>query len=389
MRRHGQGDSVRPVTLRLSRPAAVDAAIIVLAIALVQFEIWTADTVPGPRLGRALPLLLLLVVPLAVRRTRPLLAAALVMGALDAYCVWHGSPEGTEVIGPVAVVSYSVAAFSSRRRAFAGLALLVAAYTVYAAYDPNVTQHGPLAAENEWAAAFFGAAVIALWLAGIYMRSRRDAMQLARRTEAAELEAEAAVGEERARMARELHDIVSHNLSVVVLQAAGARASGAGDDALEKIERSGREALVEMRRLLGVLREDGNDAALEPQPGIASLGALVSGVRAAGAHGAARAGRRLGRAAARARALRLSHRAGGVDEHPAARTGGACHRPRATASGVDRRRSRGRRTRECTGERRRARPARDGGARRALSRRARDRPAGRRRLRRHARSSPL
>ena len=58
-------------------------------------------------------------------------------------------------------------------------------------------------------------------------------------------------------MARELHDIVSHNLSVVVLQAAGARASGgASASTLEKIERSGREALVEMRRLLGVLRDE-------------------------------------------------------------------------------------------------------------------------------------
>ena len=378
MRRHGPGASVRPVTLRLSRPAAVDAAILVLAIALVQFEIWTADTVPGPRLGRALPLLLLLVVPLAVRRTRPLLAAALVMGALDAYCVWHGSPEGTEVIGPVAVVSYSVAAFSSRRRAFAGLALLVATYTVYAAYDPNVTQHGPLAAENEWAAAFFGAAVIALWLAGICMRSRRDAMQLARRTEAAELEAEAAVGEERARMARELHDIVSHNLSVVVLQAAGARASGVGDAALEKIERSGREALVEMRRLLGVLREDGNDAALEPQPGIARSGARQRRPRGRPS-GAARAGRRLGRAAARARALRLSHRAGGVDEHAAARQAEQPpSRQRLPASTSSRSWTTAREARAngaataCSGC----------GARRALSAASSNRPAGRRRLRR-------
>src|SRR5581483_10548472 len=98
----------------------------------------------------------------------------------------------------------------------------------------------------------------------------------------AEREAELAVAEERARMARELHDIVSHNLSVVVLQAAGARAAGANATTLEKIERSGRDALVEMRRLLGVLRDEDGDASLAPQPGIAQLAELVAGVRATG-----------------------------------------------------------------------------------------------------------
>jgi signal transduction histidine kinase len=85
-------------------------------------------------------------------------------------------------------------------------------------------------------------------------------------------------------MARELHDIVSHSLSVVVAQAAGSRAQGETDPAtLEKIESSGREALVEMRRLLGVLR-DREDARpdLEPQPGLADLPQLVERVRAAG-----------------------------------------------------------------------------------------------------------
>jgi signal transduction histidine kinase len=83
-------------------------------------------------------------------------------------------------------------------------------------------------------------------------------------------------------MARELHDIVSHNLSVVVVQAAGARAAGADSGALEKIERSGREALVEMRRLLGVLRDDGDAPDPAPQPGVAQLQELATTVQAAG-----------------------------------------------------------------------------------------------------------
>jgi signal transduction histidine kinase len=118
---------------------------------------------------------------------------------------------------------------------------------------------------------------VGAWLAGMVVRNRRETAELAQA-------AEAARSDERSRMARELHDIVSHNLSVVVLQAAGAGAQADGDEAtLEKIERSGREALVEMRRLLGVLREDRDDGSpLAPQPGIAQLPELVERVRAAG-----------------------------------------------------------------------------------------------------------
>jgi signal transduction histidine kinase len=121
----------------------------------------------------------------------------------------------------------------------------------------------------------------------VFVRSRREAVAQAARTAAAERQAERAVADERARMARELHDIVSHNLSVVVLQAAGAQAAGGTDTGptLQKIERSGRQALVEMRRLLGVLRQPDEPAAgpeLSPQPGLAELAALAEGVRAAG-----------------------------------------------------------------------------------------------------------
>ena len=84
-------------------------------------------------------------------------------------------------------------------------------------------------------------------------------------------------------IARELHDIVAHHLSVVVLQAAGARASGQpADRALEKIEHSGRQALTEMRRLLGMLREPDEGLELTPQPGLGELPALAESVRAAG-----------------------------------------------------------------------------------------------------------
>jgi signal transduction histidine kinase len=122
-----------------------------------------------------------------------------------------------------------------------------------------------------------------LWLAGVLVRARRQAVSLAVRNQALQRAAERAVAEERARIARELHDIVAHHLSVVVLQAAGARASGRpAAAALEKIEDSGRQALTEMRRLLGVLRAPREEFRLTPQPGLGELAALAESVRAAG-----------------------------------------------------------------------------------------------------------
>jgi len=262
-----------------SPPVAVDAALVALAIGASEVEVWKFGNIPGPALGRALPLALVFSAPLVWRRVRPLAACALVMGLLAAFSIVYGSPEGLEVIVPLAFVSYAVSAHSSRPRAYAGLAVLTVGYAIYAIEDANIRsgRSGDL-----WSGAFFAVAILALWLIGVFVRGRREATLLAERADAFELEARTAVAEERARMARELHDIVSHNLSVVVVQAAGARASGTDTAALEKIEHSGREALVEMRRLLGVLREDGNAPNAEPQPGVAQLQALAATVEAAG-----------------------------------------------------------------------------------------------------------
>jgi signal transduction histidine kinase len=279
MRRPIHRATVSFVPVWLSRATAIDAAVLAGGLAAAQLEIWDWDGVPGPGLGRALPLLLLLLVPLVWRRSHPLAACVAVMAGLAAFSIARGSPEGLELLAPLAVVSYSVAAHSERRGALAGLAVLIAGYTVYALEDPNVTG-GTVG--DLWASAFFGVAMLALWLLGVFVHSHREAGLLSARAAALERESELAVSEERARMARELHDIVSHNLSVVVLQAAGARASGTTGATLEKIERSGREALVEMRRLLGVLREDPDGSELAPQPGLAQLDDLAASVRSAG-----------------------------------------------------------------------------------------------------------
>jgi signal transduction histidine kinase len=126
--------------------------------------------------------------------------------------------------------------------------------------------------------------VVAFWLIGVLVRVRTRATVLAQRNAALQQQAEQAATAERTRIARELHDIVAHHLSVIVLQASGTRASGkSADAALAKIETSGRQALAETRRLLGVLHESGESLArFAPQPGIGELDALAASVREAG-----------------------------------------------------------------------------------------------------------
>ena len=130
------------------------------------------------------------------------------------------------------------------------------------------------------------------WLVGFALRERSDQTAAAEeRAARAEREREAAarvaVAEERGRIARELHDVVAHAVSVMVLQVGAVRhrmpESDTEDrDALTNAEHAGRTALVEMRRLLNAMREDGDELELLPRPGLGDLDSLVDEVRAAG-----------------------------------------------------------------------------------------------------------
>lgn len=130
------------------------------------------------------------------------------------------------------------------------------------------------------------------WLVGWALRERTQRTEAAEeRAARAEREREAAarvaVAEERGRIARELHDIVAHAVSVIVLQVGAVRhrmpESAAVDrEALENVERAGRTALAEMRRLLNAMREEGDEAELVPHPGLGDLDRLVHDVGAAG-----------------------------------------------------------------------------------------------------------
>jgi signal transduction histidine kinase len=130
------------------------------------------------------------------------------------------------------------------------------------------------------------------WLAGFALNARAEqadaaearAVQAERERETA---ARIAVAEERARIARELHDIVAHAVSVMVLQVGAVRHKlpeelADESDALRGVEGAGRTALAEMRRLLAAMRDDGDDLELGPQPGLVSVGSLVAEVERAG-----------------------------------------------------------------------------------------------------------
>jgi signal transduction histidine kinase len=275
--------------LRLSRTMLVDLAIVLFVAAMTEWGVFESSEhvstpIAGPR-WLTVPLPLLIALPLLWRRTRPLLVTTLVIGGVVAQAIASGhTPEGLQLILIWVLVPYAVAAYTDRRGAVIGLAIVLAGFAVYAVENDDITSGR---AGDLWSGAFFLILALGAWLAGLVMRGRHETAGLTAQAAEFEREARIATAEERSRVARELHDIVSHNLSVVVVQAAGARAQADGHDgdssALEKIERSGREALVEMRRLLGVLREDnGAEAGLAPQPGLGQLEALAAGVRGAG-----------------------------------------------------------------------------------------------------------
>ena len=130
------------------------------------------------------------------------------------------------------------------------------------------------------------------WLAGIAMRRRREQLEavaaLATQRELArEAEVRAAVADERTTIARDLHDVVAHAIGVIVVQARGARHAIDGDreaalTALDAIESTAVTALAEMRRLVGIMRDDASPAQRRPRPGIRALPSLVAQMEEAG-----------------------------------------------------------------------------------------------------------
>ncbi len=245
-------------------------------VALMVVQVIALDVSTANKLAAVAGALALLV-PLA-RRVRTPLTLMVVLTAVGVMGQWLPKRVlDVEAFGLIVLlVIYNGAAHTSGRRAWATGALTTALATVVAFTDPDgVSFSGVI---------FFGLLFGAPWLAGYVVQRRRVSEANMRHERDA---AEAAIVEERGRIARELHDVVAHAISVIVLQARGGRRllDSEPDEtrgALDTIEHTGQQALVEMRRLVGLLRESVEEFALAPQPTLSQLDRLVDQVRAAG-----------------------------------------------------------------------------------------------------------
>jgi signal transduction histidine kinase len=223
---------------------------------------------------------LLLTLPLAVRRRAPFAVAAIfgataLLNTIAGGGLFQGEPPPFPSLIAGAIVFCSLGAYAEDRPALAGAGLGLAGLWGSAIVNGQVDQ----------SLLFAAGLVFVPWLVGRSMRARAVRYELLERELAAR--ERIAVGEERARIARELHDVVAHSVGAMVVQAQGARRMLDRDperarEALETIERTGRAALDDMRRSLGVLRRQGSDAPLAPQPGMDGLEALVEQARETG-----------------------------------------------------------------------------------------------------------
>src|SRR5215471_14847430 len=255
-------------------PVVGDAA---LALALAALAV--ASQAPGmpmrpPGSDRAvgIALALLQTLPLAFRRWRPVWVLAVVvaatLGTAIAETLGVAIAGDAHVAGPVCVLValYSVAVRCRRREAaWAGIAsVAVLAWPLWHDSGHNVP-----------AVVVSLGFLAAVWLSGAYVSELRG--RAARSHQKQELETGRAVAEEQARVGRELHDVIAHTLSVIVIQA------GAADDVFDTSPQAGRQALAELRRVLQAVRpQPGQEDGWAPPPGLSGLGELLDRVRAAG-----------------------------------------------------------------------------------------------------------
>lgn len=255
-------------------------------------ESWVSARLPGPMeisgADRVMLVLggLALVLSVAWRRRLPLLVIALAIGNLTLnFVVARGGQESLASVIAMLAGAYSVAAYISGPTAHLGLLGTVVLVPLVELQDPR----------PDWS--FSDILLLSLifgtpWIAGRAMRFSRERERILQNL-AVELDGQleerqsTAVAEERARIARELHDVVAHAITVMILQARGGRRSLASApkeaaEAFDAIESTASQALMEMRRLLGLLQQGDETASLTPHPSLRHIGDLVKQVDDAG-----------------------------------------------------------------------------------------------------------
>jgi signal transduction histidine kinase len=271
----------------LARRYGVDALIIFLTVAAMLEVVIRHSALDAPQetLWLRLAAIGLIVLPLFARRRFPFGAPitywllAVAVSFVDGRLI----PLTTGIFILTMVVAFLLGSAPNTRQARLGLVVVVvgAAIVVY-----NLTTHS--VSQLVFIPVLYGVC----WFLGFAVRQRGEQAAAAEeRATRAERDRQAsariAVAEERARIARELHDVVAHAVSVMVLHTGAVRHRLPDDfpdekEALRGVEETGRRALSEMRHLLGALRRDGEGAELSPQPGMAGLDRLLQEVREAG-----------------------------------------------------------------------------------------------------------
>jgi signal transduction histidine kinase len=278
--------SVRAVLRPLRRPAVADALIAAAFSAFVVIEL-AARMDDGYRFGDArwnLPVLLTTTMALAARRIRPVAAViagyapVLVTSVFVEHTIFF---FGT--LMPLLALTYSAVRLAPRAQLAVPVVATALVLVVVPLHQPSFDAGDYLF----WA--MLGGLAIGLGAAMRRLDQHRTALSatLAEQVHDQDLRERALLLEERRRIARELHDVVAHAVSVMVVQAGAARLDVGVDDVqaragLLAVERAGRDALDDLRRLLGVLKTDHDDASAEPAPGLHMLPALLDRMREAG-----------------------------------------------------------------------------------------------------------
>ncbi|MGB2954121.1 MAG: sensor histidine kinase, partial [Gaiellaceae bacterium] len=254
-------------------PQKLDLLLAGLLVVGVELQVWLGG---GSLLDRAIAALVGAAVTgsVAVRRRFPTAVGFGVQGllALDS-SLWGNLPAGPVTVGWFCAL-YALTVWTTFPRFLAGLAFFAGSDLIPEAVDPD---------KVDTVVTFTIVAIVVMVLVRRVLGDRDRRLGLAERER--DLAAREAIVEERARIARELHDAIAHNVSMMVVQAGAERrvldgASGTRE-VLETIERIGRGALTEMRRLVGMLRSDAADP-LAPQPSLHDLPMLVAQVHEAG-----------------------------------------------------------------------------------------------------------
>jgi signal transduction histidine kinase len=276
--------TVRAIRRRRSGPFSVDGLIALVACAACELELALSNHIDGPRWVNVVAAIGV-TMPVAWRRRWPLATAPLMVAVITWQQILNGDliENAVTPIITVPLAVYSLGVLLDRRLATSGFVATLGLLCIAVAVGDDHSLDTFV--------------FILLLVGGPYLVGRivNARIQLARelREKARRLESESAeqqklaVAEERARIAREMHDVVAHNVSVMVVQASAARRMLDHDlararEALTSVEQTGREALAEMRRMLDVLRVEDERAALAPQPSVDELDSLIALAREAG-----------------------------------------------------------------------------------------------------------